>query len=153
MQFVDKLAAQAADNFKQTADTLWSQIGGSASQSRTVSQAKFSAGKYATLATVAMMFNFPDNATIFRDTFNGTGNGPTGAAGMGADKDVTANEIGRLLANSSDAAMNFALQAFQQTGKADVVATSTLNDIQGLMPLLTRKPEPKAKKKTKKGAK
>lgn len=147
MQFVDKLAAQAADNFKDTADELWAAIGKDASQSRTVRNAKFSAGKYATLATVAMMFNFPDNATIFRDSFNGTGNGPTGAAGFAQDKDVTANEIARTIANTADLSMNLALQAFEQYGSADIAATSTLTDVRNLIPLLTKKPEPKPKKK------
>ncbi len=147
MKFIDDLAAQAADTFKDTADNLWGSLGGSASQSRTVRNAKFSAGKYATLSTMVMMMNFPDNSALFRDAFNAGGNGPTGASGMGADKDVTANEIARTLANTASLSMGMSYQAIQNQGSADMGKTSTLKDINKLMPILTQSPEPQTKKK------
>jgi len=139
MEFMDKLAAKAADKFKETADSLWEGLGGTqASKSKTVRNAKFSAGKYATLATMVLMLNFPDNASVFRQAFNVTGNGPDGVEGFAASKSVTANAIARALHNTQVISQKLSLDAIRETGNADVTATSTLKDIRQILPVITR---------------
>lgn len=139
MEFMDKLAAQAADNFKKTADGLWASLGGpKASQSKTVRKSKFSAGKYAVLATMVLMMNYPDNASVFRQVFNVTGTGPNGVEGFAASKSVTANAIARALHNTQIISQTLSLEAIEAQGFADVSATSTLKDIQKLLPVITR---------------
>lgn len=148
MDFMDKLAAQAADNFKETAGDLWEFLGGpEASNSNTVRNARFSAGKYAVLATMVLMMNYPDNANIFRDAFNVTGNGPDGVDGFAASKSVTANKIARALHNTQVVSQTLSLEAIRVAGQADPTATSTLKDIRKLLPVLTTPVEqPKRKK-------
>lgn len=139
MEFMDKLAAQAADNFKKTADDLWTALGGpEASKSKTVRNAKFSAGKYAVLATMVLMMNYPDNASTFRQAFNVTGNGPDGVEGFAASKSVTANAIARALHNTQVVAQTLSLEAIKAQGSADVTATSTLKDVRKILPVITR---------------
>lgn len=147
MEFMDKLAAKAAERFKDTADLLWEGLGGpTASKSKTVSNAKFSAGKYATLATMVLMMNFPDNAMVFRQAFNVTGNGPDGVEGFAASKSVTANAIARTLHNTHAVSQKLSLDAIEATGKADVTATSTLRDIQQILPVVLRNVQTKDNK-------
>lgn len=150
MHFMDKLAADAATRFKETADRVWESLGGpEASQSKTVKGAKYSAGKYAVTATMVNMMNFPDNAPLFAHVFNVTGNGPDGVQGFAASKSVTANRIARALDNTQNVAQNLALQATAAQGFADVSATSTLSDLNKILPVLTKAPTKEAKGKPK----
>lgn len=148
MQFMDKLAAEAANKFKETSDELWEFLGGpEASQSKTVRASRFSAGKYATLATMVLMMNYPDNATVFRDAFNVTGNGPDGVAGFAATKSVTANRIARALHNTQVISQTLSLEAIRAQGYADITATSTLDDILQMLPVITSPVKPAKGKK------
>ena len=134
MQFLYDLAAQAGDNFKETADAVWDALGESHKGSKTLREAQRTAGKYALTATMAMMMNYPDNAELFRDTFNVTGPGPTGAGEFMGDKEL--ESVGRLIGRGSVVAGANNSQAQMMNGFADVTATSTLSDIQNMLPML-----------------
>ena len=150
MEFMDKMAAQAADKFKETAGEVWEALGGQeASKSNTVRQARFSAGKYAVLATMVLMMNYPDNARLFRQGFNVNGNGPTGVDEFAATKSVTANKIARMLHNTNMLAEALSIEAIAATGRADPTATSTLTDLMQLLPILARAIEEEKPKKRK----
>lgn len=134
MQFLYDIAAQASENFKDTADAVWDALGESHKGSKTLREAQRTAGKYALTATLAMMMNFPDNSDMFRDTFNVTGPGPTGADGFLSDKELAS--VGRLMGRGAAVASTNNMQARMVNGFADVTATSTLSDIQKMLPML-----------------
>jgi len=139
MKFIDDIAAEAANSFKDISDMLWESLGGpEASKSSTVKTAKYTAGKYAVLSTMILMLNYPDNARVFRDAFNVTGHGPDGVEGFAASKSVTANKIARVLNNTQVVSETLSLEAIREQGFADVSATSTLADIKKLLPVLSK---------------
>ena len=134
MQFLQDLAAQAADKFKDTADAVWDALGPSAKNSGKLRESQRTAGKYALVSSMAMMMNYPDNAELFRDTFNLTGPGHTGASKFFDDEEVS--EIGSVLGRSANVAMVNNQQAKMVQGYANVAATSTLDDILKMLPML-----------------
>lgn len=134
MQFLQEMAAAAADKFKDTADAVWDALGSNTKNSGKLKGAHRVAGKYALTAHLCMMMNYPDNAELFRDTFNLTGDGPTGAASFYEDEETS--EVGALLGRGANVAMVNSQQAMMAQGYADVSATSTLDDIQKMLPML-----------------
>ena len=134
MQFLKEAAASAADKFKDTADAVWDALGPTTKNSGKLKVAHRVAGKYALTASLGMMMNFPDNAELFRDTYNLTGEGPTGAMKFFEDEETS--EVGMLLGRGANVSMVNNQQAQMAQGYADVLATSTLDDIQKMLPML-----------------
>lgn len=134
MQFLYDIAAQVSEQFKETSDAVWDALGDSPKGSKTLRGAQRTAGKYAITATLAMMMNYPDNAEMFRDVFNVTGEGPTGASEFLSDKELSS--LGRMLGRASSVAVTNNVQAFNIQGYADVSASSTLEDIQKMIPMI-----------------
>lgn len=134
MQFLYDMAAQVSEQFKDTAEAVWDAMGPSHRGSGKLREAQRTAGKYALTASLGMMLNFPDNAELFRDTFNLTGPGPTGADEFLSDTDLSA--MGRVVGRTSAISSANNMQALMAQGYADVGATSTLEDIQKMLPML-----------------
>lgn len=134
MQFLQDLAAQTADKFKDTAEAVWDALGPTARNSGKLKESQRTAGKYALTASLGMMMNYPDNAEVFRDTFNLTGPGHTGAGNFLDDDELAG--IGRILGRSANVSMVNNQQAQMVMGYADVTATSSLSDIQKMLPML-----------------
>ena len=134
MQFLQELAADTADKFKDTAEAVWDALGGPVKKSERLKEAQYSAGKYALTASLCMMMNFPDNADVFRDIYNLNGKGHTGAFSFVDDEEL--HDIGKVLGRASNVATVNNYQARMAVGHADVSATSTLDDIQKMLPML-----------------
>ncbi|WFZ78502.1 hypothetical protein MQM1_019 [Aeromonas phage vB_AsaP_MQM1] len=134
MQFLYDMAAQVSEQFKDTADAVWDAVGPSHRGSGKLKEAQRTAGKYALVASLGMMLNFPDNADLFRDTFNLTGPGPTGADGFLEDESLAS--MGRVIGRTAAISSANNAQALMAQGYADVGATSTLEDIEKMLPML-----------------
>lgn len=134
MQFLKEIAADASERFKDTADAVWDSMRPTTKNSGKLKEASRIAGKYALTANLAMMMNFPDNAELFRDTFNVTGPHHTGAKRFFEDEETS--DVGLILGRGANIAMVNNKQAQMAQGYADVLATSTLSDIQKMLPML-----------------
>lgn len=143
MEFLRKMAREAAMGFKDTADSVWDELGDIKGVPQAYKDVSRSAGKYALTAQLLMILNFPDNAEMFRDTFNTTNKGPTGAHGF------SNTPIGNLLNGVSELSMQNNASAIGSQGYADVTQTSTYEDLERMLPQL----DALATKSPKKGSK
>lgn len=144
MEFLRKMARESATGFKDLADTVWAELGDTSGIPEEYKGISKSAGKYALTAQLLMMMNFPDDAEVFRDGFNITNKGPTGAEGF------KGTPIAALLAGVSEVSMHRNASAIGTQGFSDVTQTSTYEDLDRLLPQLKAMAE---KKPTKKGRK
>lgn len=137
MEFLRKAAKAASEDFKELADSVWDSMGDTRGVPAAAKKAGRTLGKYALTSQLIMMFNFPDDADMFRDSFNVTGDGPTGASEFGGP-------IGTVLTNAADMAMQTNQEAINAQGFADISSTSTIEDIRKALPSLVKtKEQPK----------
>lgn len=137
MDFLRKAAKAASEDFKDLADSVWEAMGDTRGTPEVVKKAGKTLGKYAIASQLIMMFNFPDDADMFRDSFNVTGDGPTGASEFGGP-------IGTALMNAADMAMSINQEAQNAQGFADIASTSTIDDVRKMLPSLMKvKEQPK----------
>lgn len=135
-----KAAKAASEDFKDLADSVWDSMGDTSGVPKAAKKAGRTLGKYALTSQLMMMFNFPDDAAMFRDSFNISGDGPTGASEFGGP-------IGTVLTNASDMAMQTNQEAINAQGFADISSTSTIEDIRKLLPTMMKtKEQPKLKR-------
>lgn len=130
MEFLNKLARKAATDFKDIADDVWDELGDSSMIPKAMKDISTSAGKYALASQLLMAMNFPDDADIFRHSFNVTGNGPTGSKGFAG------TPIGHLLDSVADISLHRNTAAIGTQGYADISQTSTIDDLGKLLPNL-----------------
>lgn len=132
MEFLRQQAERTASNFKDLADEVWDELGDLKGVSQGYKDAGKSAGKYALTAQLLMTMNFPDNAEVFRDAFNATGKGPTGAEGF------KGTPIGGLLTAVAAISQHRNASAIGTVGFSDVTQTSTINDLGKDLPVIRR---------------
>ena len=131
MDFLRKMARQSGQEFKDLADEVWAEVGSSFDKDSFKGMER-SAGKYALTAQLLMTLNFPEDATTFRDSFNFTGEGPTGAQGfMGTPIQIALDGVAEM-------ATVLGAQAMRDTGAIDVTKTSTYQDLDRILPELRR---------------
>lgn len=130
MEFLRKMARQSATAFKDIADEVWDEVGDVKGISKEFKSIEHSAGKYALTAQLLMTLNFPDDAEIFRGSFNITGQGPTGSQGF------KGTPVGHLLDGVAEISMHRNAAAIGAQGFSDVSQTSTFEDLGKLLPQL-----------------
>lgn len=130
MEFLRKLAQQSAEGFKEIADEVWGELGDTSGAPQEFKDMGRSAGKYALTAQLLMTLNFPDEAELFRDSFNATGKGPTGANGF------EGTPMGHMLSQVAEASATRNAAAIGTQGFSDVTQTSTYDDLGKLLPQL-----------------
>lgn len=130
MEFLRKMAQQAADKFKDTADEVWDSLGDTSGVPQAYKDVSRSAGKYALTAQLLMILNFPDEPEVFSETFNVTNTGPTGASGF------EGTPIGHLLSSVAKITAQRNSEAIGVQGFGDVTQTSSLDDLVELLPLI-----------------
>lgn len=135
MEFLRKATQAAGEDFKDLADAVWEQMGDTQGIPQALKNEGKTLGKYALAAQLAMMFNFPDDADMFRDSFNIIGGGPTGA-------NEFTGTMHSILVNASDMAEGTNQEAIQAQGFADISSTSTFDDIRKMLPSLMKEQQP-----------
>lgn len=129
MDFIRKAAQAASEEFKETSEKVWERMGDTQGVPEELKKMGKTLGKYALTAQLGMMFNFPDDADLFRDSFNIIGDGPTGA-------NEFTGTMHTILINASNIAQQINEEATNAQGFADISSTSTLSDITKLLPQL-----------------
>lgn len=142
MQFLRDAAKAAGQGFKGIADEVWGSLGNTENAPEGAKVAGRTMGKYALTAQLLMMLNFPDDAEMYRDTYNITGGGPTGARNF-------KGTVGNLLARTAQVASSINMEAMEVQGFADISSTSTYDDLSKLLPQLTQVVEKKPAKRGK----
>lgn len=130
MKFLRDIARKAANDFKNMADEVWDELGDTNGVPQAYKDVSRSAGKYALTSQLLMAMNFPDEAEVFRDSFNITNGGPTGAQGF------EGSPIGFMLDRVAEVAMSRNTAAIGTQGYGDVTQTSTIEDLGQLLPML-----------------
>lgn len=130
MDFLRKQAQETAQGFKELADEVWDEVGDVSGIKGVFKGMERTAGKYALTAQLLMTLNFPDEADVFRDSFNNSGKGPTGSKGF------EGSPIAHLLDGVADVAQTLNASAIATSGAADISQTSTYDDLGKLLPRL-----------------
>lgn len=128
MELLRKIARETATSFKDIADEVWDELGDTSGIPEGFKKVSKSAGKYALTAQLLMAMNFPDDAEVFRSSFNITNEGPTGAQGF---KDTP---LAHLLDSVADMSMQRNASAIGTQGFSDATQTSTIEDLGKLLP-------------------
>lgn len=130
MDLLRKTARQVATSFKDIADEVWEELGDTSGVPQGYKDVARSAGKYALTAQLLMTMNFPDEAEVFRNSFNITNDGPTGSEGF------SGTPIGNLLDGVAEVSSHRNTAAIGTQGYSDVTATSSIDDLGKLLPML-----------------
>lgn len=128
MEFLQKIAEQAATKFKNLADEVWDELGDTSGVPQAYKDVSRSAGKYALTAQLLMTMNFPEEADEFRGSFNITNDGPTGAQGF------SGTPIGNMLNAVAEITIHRNTSAITAQGFADATQTSTIDDLGRMLP-------------------
>lgn len=130
MELLRKIARQTATSFKDIADDVWDELGDTSMAPEGFRKTSRSSGKYALTAQLLMTMNFPDDAEIFRSSFNVTNAGPTGSHGF------KGTPVAHLLDAVADISQERNAAAIGTVGFSDVTQTSTINDLGKLLPII-----------------
>lgn len=128
MEFLKEMARKSANDFKEIADDVWGELGDSSMIPKALKEISSSAGKYALASQLLMTMNFPDDADMFRNSFNATNKGPTGSKGFAK------TPIGHLLDSVADISAHRNAAAIGVQGFADISQTSTIKDLGEVLP-------------------
>lgn len=130
MELLRKMARRTATSFKDIADEVWDEVGDTSGVPEGFKRAANSVGKYAFTAQLLMAMNFPDDAEVFRSSFNVTNEGPTGADGF------QGTPLAHILNTVAEISQERNTAAIGTQGFSDVTQTSTIEDLGRLLPMV-----------------
>lgn len=127
MEFLRKQAKSITEDFKEASEEVWDSLSDLEGMPD-LKNAGPQAGKYALTATLLMCMNYPDISEDIEETFNLTGEGPTGTSGF------IDTPLGKYLAANGELSRTRSEQALAAMVPPDPTSTSSIDDLMELLP-------------------
>lgn len=144
MEFLRKQTKEVTEQFKEAAEEVWDSLQ-DAPNMPDLGNSGGAAGKYALTSTLLMCMNYPDISEDIEETFNLTGQGPTGTS------EFIDTPLGKYLAATGELSRTRSEQALSAMVPPDPTATSSIDDLLELLPefseLAKQETKPKRGKK------